>query len=286
MLRDEVGGAAVNLTAGPVKQDIYGIVAKATLARMAAEPGEYSARWLEHGISRAVVKRSVMTTPYGVTKQSATKYVQSDYLMTVPNPFTRNEYRAASTELMKHAWPAIGDVLVKGTQAMRWLKSAGRQLAKTFDADKEPVLTWSTPSGFPAGQAYFDYASFRVITRLAGTEVIKMVQETDDPDLNKHSAGLAPNFVHSLDAAHLHMTAASFADASIDAGLAMVHDDYGTTAADSELLATLIRQKFVELYENNDPLADLRQRYPELPPVPAPGNLDIREVLRSEFFFS
>lgn len=227
-----------------------------------------------------------MTTPYGVTKQSAVKYVQSDYLMTVPNPFQRNEYRAASAALMEHAWPAIGDVLVKGTQAMRWLKAAGRQLAKTFDADAEPILAWDTPSGFPAGQAYFDYAMFRVRTRLAGTEAIKLVQETDDPDLNKHSAGLAPNFVHSLDAAHLHMTAASFADASIDASLAMVHDDYGTTAADSELLATLIRKKFVELYENHDPLNDLRKRYPDLPPVPSPGTLNIREVLTSEFFFS
>lgn len=66
MLRDEVGGAAVNLTAsdGKAKQDIYGIVAAATLVRMqTGEAGPFTARWLEHGVNRSVVKRSVNTWP-------------------------------------------------------------------------------------------------------------------------------------------------------------------------------------------------------------------------------
>ena len=83
MLRDEVGGAAVNLTYSPKMNDIYRAVAEvAAQAMKDAEPDEdgYREAWLAHGINRSVTKRSVMTTSYGVTKRSAIRYVIDDYL--------------------------------------------------------------------------------------------------------------------------------------------------------------------------------------------------------------
>ena len=83
MLRDEVGGAAVNLTYSPTMNDIYRAVAEVAAREMQyADPDEagYRQRWLDHGINRSVTKRSVMTTSYGVTKRSAIRYVIDDYL--------------------------------------------------------------------------------------------------------------------------------------------------------------------------------------------------------------
>jgi DNA-directed RNA polymerase len=293
MLRDEVGGHATNLTDNETMEDIYRLVAEAAVVRMSAaecaDPRLEAVRrkWLAHGVSRSVVKRSVMTTPYGVTKRSATDYVISDYLAKEPTPFAREEWRDAAKVLMEHAWPAIGDIVVKGRQAMDWLKKGARKIVKEFPADADPVITWRTPSGFPASQAYYEVNEHRINTRLAGTETIKIVvhSEAEDPDPTRHSSGLAPNFVHSLDASHLHRVAARCLHEGV-ASLMAVHDDYGTHAADAQQLFDLIRQEFVAMYTTRDPVGELFNRFPMLGEPPSMGSLDIQEVLRSDFFFS
>lgn len=291
MLRDEVGGQATNLTDNEVMEDIYRRVAEAALQRLRGARYEDTEHerlrllWLEHGVSRSVVKRAVMTTPYGVTLKSATEYVIEDYLKHMANPFDRSDFRQAAKVLMDHAWPAIGDVVVKGRQAMDWLKACARSIIKNLKEEEEPIIHWVSPSGFPACQTYFEAEVHRIRTFLLGDEKIKVLSETDTPDRNKHASGLAPNFVHSMDAAHLHRVASAARSAMIDA-LAMIHDDYGTHAADSQKLYDIIRQEFVSMYEFNDPIADFAKRYPCVPPPPEKGCLDIQEVLRSKFFFS
>jgi DNA-directed RNA polymerase len=233
-----------------------------------------------------VVKRTVMTTPYGVTNQAAQKYVVSDYLAgRTDTGFDRHEWRAASRYLMTHLWPAIGDVVVKGRQIMDWLRKGSRKIAKDFPDDEEPVIWWVTPSGFPASQCYFEMELHRIRTHLHGEEKIRVYTETDEPDVNNHTTGMAPNFVHSMDASHLHLTAAAAAEAGISS-LAMIHDDYGTHAADAETMFALIRQQFVAMYEGSDPLRSFQAKYPQLGVPPERGTLDIREVLDSTFFFS
>lgn len=292
LLRDEVGGAATNLTPGEKMADIYQIVADKTLERIKADSPDdpedqvRRTRWLAHGISRKVVKRPVMTTPYGVTLQSAVKYIVHDYLsQRYDSGFDRKEWRGASVYLTRHMWPAIGDVVVKGRQIMDWLKRGSRKIIKTFGPNDEPVIWWVTPSGFPASQCYFEQHVHRIHTHLHGEERIRMYVETDKPDAQQHSTGLAPNFVHSMDASHLHLTAAAAADAGITS-LAMVHDDYGTHAADAAKLYLILREQFVQMYEQHDPLAELHQRYPALGKPLNKGTLDIRAVLDSHFFFS
>lgn len=292
MLRDEVGGAATNLTAGAKMADIYQIIADLTVKRMTEyvpvgdEETSLRSRWLAHGVSRKVVKRTVMTTPYGVTKGSAQKYIVTDYLSTrTDTGFDRHEWRSAAAFLMPFLWPAIGDVVVKGRLIMDWLKKGSRKIAKQFKKSEEPVIWWVTPSGFTASQCYFEQEEHRIRTHLHGDEKIRIYTEVDEPDLNSHANGMAPNFVHSMDASHLHLTAAAAADAGIGS-LAMIHDDYGTHAADAQRLYELIREQFVWMYENHDPLRALQAKYPVLGVPPSRGTLDIREVLRSDFFFS
>lgn len=292
MLRDEVGGKATNLTANSVMEDIYRRVADRATERLQAlrfdtpEQESLRQRWLQHGIERLVVKRAVMTTPYGVTQRSATEYVVDDYLRHGKAPcFDKREFGPAARVLMKAVWPAISDVVVKGSQAMSWLKRSARQIVKSFPADKEPIISWRTPSGFLATQAYFEADFIRVHTRLAGNEKIRVAHETDNPDITKHASGLAPNFVHSMDASHLHLTAARAAASGITS-LAMIHDDYGTHAADAQQLYEIIREEFVTMYEQHDPISEFHEAYPCTDTPPEKGTLDITEVRRSPFFFS
>jgi DNA-directed RNA polymerase len=287
MFRDEVGGAATNLTNNVVMRDIYADVAAAATKRLLAkelEGDEATMRdkWVAHGISRKAVKRSVMTTPYGVTERTATQYIIDDYLRENLGPtFDKTEYRRAAILLMSAVWPAIGDVVVKGREAMDWLRKSARKIIK---AGSE-TIAWDTPSGFPASQDYYETVVHRIRTHLHGPLKLRVEAESDVPDVSRHASGLAPNFVHSLDAAHLHLTTADAAKQGISA-LAMIHDDYGTHAADAQLLFDTIRKQFVAMYLACDPAAQLRERYPFLTPPPSHGTLDIMEVLESDFFFS
>jgi DNA-directed RNA polymerase len=289
MLRDEVGGKATNLTNNVIMEDIYKRVADAATARMVAmepDPEGLVRRWLSHGINRSVVKRAVMTTPYGVTKRSAIRYVIDDYLRKGVAPvFSSAEHYAAASVLMNAVWPAIGDVVVKSREAMEWLSSCAKVIASTQGDDIEGVISWVTPSGFLATQSYYELEEYRIRTRIHGTTLIKVVSEKDSTDGKRHASGLAPNFVHSMDASHLHLTTAAAGRAAIDA-LAMIHDDYGTHAANAETLYRLIRSEFVRMYENHDPLVDFHQAYPCCSIPPSKGTLDLREVLDSQYFFS
>ena len=289
MFRDEIGGKATNLTNNAVMEDIYNNVAKAATKRLAAMTGldeetdKMRQQWLAHGISRKAVKRAVMTTPYGVTERTATEYVVDDYLRENLGPtFDPTQYRKAAKLLMSAVWPAIGDVVVKGREAMDWLKKAARQIMRETDAEH---ITWLTPSGFPACQDYYESEVHRINTWLHGPVKIRVLSESDKPDANRHASGLAPNFVHSLDAAHLHLTTADAARQGITS-LAMIHDDYGTHAADAQALFDSIRKQFVAMYLACDPPAMLRAKYPCISEPPTKGALDIMEVLESDFFFS
>lgn len=77
-----------------------------------------------------------------------------------------------------------------------------------------------------------------------------------------------------------------------DAGLtfAAVHDSFWTHASDVDELNRHLRDSFVELYEFpvlEDLLDSLQVRYPHLtfPPVPSRGNLSLRSVRDSTYFF-
>jgi len=222
-----------------------------------------------------------------VTKRSAADYVVSDYLKpgSAGGLFEKAEYMKAASLLMESVWPAIGDVVVKGREAMDWLKRCARLIVHGQKEGDDAIIQWVSPSGFPAFQAYYAVEEHRINTRLHGPMKIVTLTEKDEPDSNKHANGLAPNFVHSMDAAHLHLTAAACREFSIDA-VAMIHDDYGVHAANAQKLYEIIRERFVWMYENHDPIADFHQRYPETPAPPTKGGLDIREVLESRYFFS
>ena len=144
---------------------------------------------------------------------------------------------------------------------------------------------WRTPSGFPASQAYFEHKTHSIQTHLHGLVRIKVLSETDKPDSAAHASGLAPNFVHSMDAAHLHLTTAEASRSGIK-DLAMIHDDYGCHAALAPKLYEIIRRQFVAMYLGFDAVEALCTDYPEISAPPSKGTLDIMEVLESQYFFS
>lgn len=283
MLRDEVGGKATNLVPAAIPHDIYQMVADVTaLGLRRAEPDEhgYRDRWLAHGIGRSLVKRSVMTLPYGSTRFSCADFIVDDYLKQgKATQFAREEYRPAAQYLSHFVWDAIAEVVVKAREAMTWLQAGARQIIRAGQGS----VRWVTPAGFPVTQYYQEQDNHRIRTSLCGNAFLRLSVDNDTPDGHRHRNGIAPNFVHSYDAAHLHLVTVVATAEGLN--LAMIHDDYGTHAADAARLYRIIREVFVAMYESCDPLAQFAETY-DLPAPPARGALDLRQVLDSPYFFS
>jgi DNA-directed RNA polymerase, mitochondrial len=120
-----------------------------------------------------------------------------------------------------------------------------------------------------------------------------MATETDL--INKHKARntIAPSFVHSLDACHLHKVVLACKDEGIN-DLALVHDSFGCLAADADDMRRILKEQFYDLYENNDVLADilreaceqLHTSWHKLPNVPERGTYEISNILNAEFAFA
>lgn len=286
MLRDSVGGMATNLVPCSTQQDIYRLVAEATTRGLSLLPpaGLFTQRWQTHTLSRDLVKRSVMTLPYGSTRFSCADFIYKEYTSKGKAPeFNRDEERPAARWLSVVVWDAIGEVVVKAREAMEWLQQASDEL---IEAGLDEI-SWVSPSGFVVRQRYGVYETTQVNTRIAGGVRIqpRIRQETQEPCKRRHRNGIAPNFVHSHDAAHMHLLICAADDIKLE-HLHFVHDDYGTSADRTEDLQRAIRTTFVEMYERTSPLEDFKLRTGCTAPVPESGDLDISCVLDSTYFFA
>ena len=317
MLRDDIGGRSVNLVPGLPRQDIYGdVAARATerLHRIVEEETEdsYQAqRWLDFGLDRKITKRQVMVVPYAATQRSCFEYTQQAAEEKVASgvvaPWDTEGERAdvekkkrMAVKLLSNViWASIEDVVLKGREAMEWLRTAGSQYAQ-YRNKQDPASTadvkalrWTTPDGFTVIHKEVSSEEQEIETALDGrirlNLRLKFRHDTEKLDARSMGTAIAPNFVHSLDATQLRMSVLKgLANGVTD--FAMIHDSFGTHAGKmTTFLEKCIKPAFIELYQDYDPLADLRASFPEdleLPPLPSKGTLDLNAVQQSEFFFS
>ncbi|OAM52897.1 hypothetical protein A7981_05520 [Methylovorus sp. MM2] len=294
MLKDEVGGKATNLIPSDTPSDIYAEVARAAtliVEGFALNKVEEAVHW-RGKITRGIAKRPTMTLPYG-----AGRYGFSDQIIAEldklnegkSEPYLQGDDFRNATFLAGVMEDAIGNVVVKAKEAMDWLKEVAKIAAKGG-----LPIHWTTPSGFLVAQDYRKQIGNRVDTVICGVRTKLMLQvESDELDSRKQAQGIAPNFVHSLDASHLVLTIDRCVDDGITS-LAMIHDSYGTHAADAERLSVNLREAFIDQY-SGDVLAgfieNLRTQLPpelmdELPKPPTSGTLDLEGVRDSKYFFA
>lgn len=295
MLRDPRGGKAVNLTPSDKPQDIYQEVCdvvKGKLEVLAEDVDPQHARlarmWLKSDLlDRKAVKRQVMTLPYGATRHGMQDMLM-DHLGQVRDarggydlPF--DDVWAAAMFLTGLIHSSITEVVVAASAVMSWLQEVAKMAAA-----KGLPLRWRTPHGFFVNQSYRSSRKSQVNTHLCGRVQLIIREYRNAIDKKKQVSSVSPNFVHALDSCHMMMTVEA---AGAGLSWAMVHDSFGSHAADCGRLAHVLRATFVTLYETHDVLAELRRDLELnlgmlLPEPPAAGMLDIRQVLESPFFFA
>lgn len=287
MLRDPVGGAATGLVPSHKPSDIYSEVARAAQALIdqeAAEGSEQAARWVGK-MNRKLAKRNTMTVPYGVTKRG-----MKDQLFGELADLSDAKDRALDASyLAEKNFQAIGTVVVAARLAMDWLKEAAKVAAST-----ELPVKWVTPAGFLAVQDYREDEGETVDFKVLGRRYqLTLVKTGTKLATRKQAMGISPNFVHSLDAAHL-MRTVLFCQQDGMVDFAMIHDSYGVHAGHASRLRDNLREAFVDQYtlpvlaQFREQLLeqlpeDKRAELPELPPM---GDLDLELVKQSDYFFA
>lgn len=291
--RDSVGAKATNCTSDPNRNDLYQQVGDELFrlvqideAKGVKEAIFWAKKLARPKDRRKVVKRSVMTVPYGVTGYGIATFMLKEHLD-------------------KDEWPEakyIRDLLIACIDATL---DKGRALQRYFSqcaarcADAGLPLCWDTPAGSKVTMAYRNVIQKRVTGFCTKFVVYEEPEEDEDGeeflkrigmDMEAMVRGAPPNVVHSCDASHMQITVCRMADAGIK-DFSMIHDSFGCPMAHVGLMRDILRHAIVDMYSG-----DFLQRWRESVEhysgleMPDPefvmGDFDINEILQSEFFFS
>lgn len=308
MLRDEIGGSAVNLIDHERPADIYQQVADKVLKivekdamsgtldevqkeevgggqRVHFGTRSMAQAWLAHGVTRKVVKRNVMTLAYGSGQYGFQEQIYED--TTKGNIHFKRFEKPCAKYMAKLVWQEVQTTVVSATEGMKYLKA----LAKVLTKHGLPV-NWWTPLGLPVQQQYLKLVQKSFRTRfgdmVSWRGYYQDVADDESLDANGQKNGVAPNFIHSLDSTHLMMTVN-------EAGLSnytTIHDSFGTSLGEARHLQKVIREQLYKLYTEYSPIEEFKKYVEEMTgedlsdiPEPPKGSLKLENILTSSFIF-
>lgn len=255
---DIEGATQVNLVPSDRPQDVYSHVAKLVVARLekAASAGDETAAILKDKIKRKVVKQTVMTNVYGVTYIGATHQIGKQ----LSNVFDDQKYSyELSKYLTKHVFASVRELFEGAHLIQDWLGECAKRISKSvrLDIDEKSFkngnkpdfmssVIWTTPLGLPIVQPYRENGKKQVATNLQ-TVFISDPFAINPINARRQKAGFPPNFIHSLDASHMLLSASKCGESGLD--FAAVHDSYWTHACDVDTMNVILREQFIKLHE-------------------------------------
>jgi DNA-directed RNA polymerase len=238
---------------------------------------------------RKILKRNVMTIPYGGTAYGLGQQQIDDAQKHGIEILSYLEHRWASY-LGREVFEDCKDSLKRPMKLLSLFEKAGEKAEK-----ENRFLSWTVPiTNFPVVQNYTEGVVKKLWIQYGTPQgprlntgyykntlqiAISFLEEVK-PSKNKQSQGASPNAIHSLDACHLAITVDQ-----ADFSVTTVHDSFGCLLADMSYLFPLIRKTFVQLYAT-DPLSVIFSQIGANLGEVELGSLDINDVLKSEYCFS
>ncbi|KAM6041424.1 DNA-directed RNA polymerase, mitochondrial isoform 2-T2 [Chlamydotis macqueenii] len=238
--RDLIGAISVNLMPCNVPQDVYSVVAQQVeeFRKKDAEQGVKIAQVLQGFVSRKVVKQTVMTVVYGVTRYGGR--LQMEKRLKEIDDFPEEYVWEASHYLVKQVFSGIKEMFSATRDIQNWLTESAKLIAQSGR-----TVEWVTPLGLPIVQPYYRSRSTVLSCGMQNLSV-KSSNSNQKPDTVKQKNAFPPNFIHSLDSTHMMLTALH----CLRQGLTFVsvHDCYWTHALTVDIMNQICRQQFVALH--------------------------------------
>ncbi|KAF7554544.1 hypothetical protein G7Z17_g2828 [Cylindrodendrum hubeiense] len=240
-------------------------------------------------ITRKVVKQTVMTNVYGVTFSGAKSQVCKQIDALYPNLYKECgiPHLLISTYIAKHIFTALATMFRGAHDIQYWLGEIGgrvcraltpaqlQQISDSFEEEKtstgskakktknpklaksgieeltqqfRSTVVWTTPLRMPVAQPYRKTTMKEVRTCLQSV-AYSVSDQTDPVNRRKQLQGFPPNFIHSLDASHMLLSALQCNELGLD--FAAVHDSFWTHAADVDVMNGVLREAFIRIHEED-----------------------------------
>jgi DNA-directed RNA polymerase len=239
---------------------------------------------------RKVVKRGIMTLPYGGSAYGlGTQVIDDAKKHGIQRLYTMD--RSWGVYMGRLIFFTCQKYIHKSMKLLSLFEAAGKVAEK-----EERFLSWTVPyTNFPVVQHYTECNVKRVYVQYGppkgertstgyyeNTLQLQVCFKEDQRNSKRKQAqGCAPNAIHSLDAAHLIMTVDACSDKSVH--VTTVHDSFGTLLADMDILFEEVRTQFVTLHSEKileTLIKELDKSEIEY------GTLDINLVKQSEYAFA
>jgi len=268
-----------NCTGGRKKRDeIYKEIIEWRTENRELVRSLWSTFWLrlnEKSKQRKAVKRPVMTLGYGVTLAGVREQMFDD-----------TKELSEEMRYKEKMWVTPMGDLVYGTcydelRGPAEMLTLFRSLAEDAN-NRDEFLSWHVPTtNFPVVQAYEAPTKTQVNATFQGQRLQLTIQRYEDMKLSRKDqlSGAAPNVVHSFDAGHLTMVVNA-----CDFPVTMVHDSFGCHIGNMDKMFRIVREEFVRFY-SADPLVDLLEQLSAMEKMPDRGELDLMDLLQSDFAF-
>ncbi|KAI0387872.1 DNA/RNA polymerase [Hypomontagnella monticulosa] len=276
------GAQQVNLEPGDRPADVYSAVAQLVKESIAEDlkTDNFLAKAVDGKITRKVVKQTVMTNVYGVTfagakaqvlKQLDAAYPRIQQESGIPAPvlasyIATKVFKALSTmfrgahdiqywlgecagRVCRALTPEQIDRIAKGEtistkKASKKLKSTTDELLSQFRS----TVVWTTPLRMPIVQPYRKSGT-RVINTSIQDLTLQVPERSDPVNRRKQLQAFPPNFIHSLDASHMLLSALECDELGLS--FAAVHDSFWTHAADIDVMNRVLRDSFIRIHSED-----------------------------------
>jgi DNA-directed RNA polymerase len=280
---DSWGAKQVNLEPGDRPADVYSAVADLVRESIAKDKdgGNALAAILADKITRKVVKQTVMTNVYGVTYVGAKAQVRKQLIAAhdLPtndriNPSVLSAYVAtkifkALSSMFRGAhdiqyW--LGECASRislsltqeqlGRLEAEWARLTTKQSLVKDDRKYMPPsvddliqfkssVIWTNPLHMPVVQPYRNSKAKMVKTHMQSINLSEP-HRSDPVSRRKQLQGFPPNFIHSLDATHMLLSALRCNELGMS--FAAVHDSFWTHASDVEAMNVVLRDTFIRIH--------------------------------------
>lgn len=213
-----------------------------------------------------------MTTVYGVTFIGARDQIERQ--LRERGDVLPETCWLAAAYLAKKVLASIGDLFKGAKEIQNWLNMCARLIAKAIPNDrlvesmteettakrgrasKQPgwkkeqmtSVVWTTPLGLPVVQPYRAVKRKQVMTAMQSV-YISDPNAPSTVNSQKQATAFPPNFIHSLDATHMMLTALECRAQGLT--FASVHDSYWTHPSDIDQMSSIIRETFIALHSSN-----------------------------------
>jgi len=285
LLRDEETALKVNCVDTDKPSDLYSLLVETTNKYLMAD-GYHGTmiRW-KLGLDRTWMKEPAMALLYGMSSDGLAHLLYSKLVEARVERGTLpwDEDWTAARTLAQAIESALEETLPRIYQGVQWLKAVAKCGAK-----KKSGVSWTLPSAASSTCHYNIHNIKQVQTRVYGKVLsCSFREETKRVDWTRQQRSVTANYTHSLDAALLHRTIVS-ASAEGITHFSMVHDSYGTHAADLPKIQQLVRNEAADIFSSSQlerNIAEWNEQFGPIPDPPPFGSLDPNEVRKARYFF-